>query len=81
MEKYLSQTEGMLGIIQATISKKELERSAEAGKEMWEAIRSITDKHELNVQEMLSATLACHSTILEVALEQVNIVKEELEEK
>lgn len=80
MEKYLTQTQGLLGIIQATISKEEMDRSVKAGEEMWEAIREITDRYELNVQEMLNATLACHSTILEVANEQINEVKKEMGE-
>lgn len=79
MDKYLSQTQGLLGIIQATISEEEMENSAKAGEEMWEAIRQITDKYQLNVQEMLNATLGCHSTIMEVAIEQLNAVKKELE--
>lgn len=80
MEKYLEQTKGLLGIIQATISEEELEKSVKAGEEMWEAIRKITDKHGLNVQEMLNATLACHHTIIEVANEQINQKKEEMSE-
>jgi hypothetical protein len=79
MEKYLAQTQGLLGLIQATISQEELEKSAKAGEEMWEAIREITDKHGLNVQEMLNATLACHATIIEVANEQMEEVKKGLE--
>ena len=78
MEKYLAQTQGLLGLIQATISEEELERSVKAGEEIWEAIRAIADKYQLNVQEMLNATLACHQTILEVALEQINKVKKEI---
>lgn len=78
MDKYLEQTNALLGLLQATIGEKELERSAKAGEEIWEAIRTITDKYELNVQEMLNATLACHSTILEVANEQMEEVRKEL---
>lgn len=78
MEKYLNETQGLLGLVQATISEKELNRSAVAGEEMWEAIRAVTDKYELNVQEMMSATLACHHTILEVVNEQLTEKKEEL---
>lgn len=78
MEKYLAQTKGLLGLLQATISQEELERSVKAGEEMWEVIREICDRHHLNVQEMLNATLACHATILEVANEQMNEVKKEM---
>lgn len=78
MDKYLEMTQGLLGLIQATISKEELERSAQAGEEMWEAIREICEKHGLNVQEMLNATLACHATILEVANEQLEEKKKEM---
>jgi hypothetical protein len=78
MEKYFNQTQGLLGLIQATISEKEMENSAKAGEEMWEAIREITNKYQLNINEMLNATLACHSTIIEVAMEQMDEVKEEM---
>jgi hypothetical protein len=78
MEKYIAQTEGLLGLFQATAQKEEMERSAKAGEEMWEAIRSVTEKYSLNVQEMMMATLACHNTILEVANEQMEEVKKEL---
>jgi hypothetical protein len=72
MEKYLTSTESLLALIQSTLSPQELDRSAKAGEEMWEEIRSITDKYKLNVQQMLNATLACHATIIEVANEQIN---------
>lgn len=78
MEKYLNETQGLLGLLQATISEEELSRSAAAGEEMWEAIKATTDKYGLNVQEMMNATLACHLTILEVANEQLNEKKKEL---
>lgn len=78
MEKYLEQTNALLGLIQATISKEELDNSTQAGEEMWEAIRAITDKYQLNVHEMLNATLACHSTIIEVANEQIEEAKKEM---
>lgn len=75
-DQYILQTEGLLGLIQATLSKEELKRSAKAGEELWEAIRQVADKYELNVQEMLNATIACHTTILEVANEQIQANKE-----
>lgn len=78
MEKYLTQTQGLLNLLQATISPDELEKAAKAGEEMWEAIRNITDKYELNVQEMMSATLGCHLTILEVANDQIDEKKKEM---
>lgn len=80
MDKYLEATKGLLGLIQATISKEEMERSTQAGIEMWDAIREIADKYQLNVQEMLNATLACHYTILEVADEQINLKRKEMNE-
>jgi hypothetical protein len=76
MEKYLTSTEGLLALIQATLSQEQLDRSTKAGEEMWEAIRAVTDKYKLNVQEMLNATLACHATIIEVANDQINEVRE-----
>lgn len=79
MNKYLEQTNALLGLIQATISQEELDRSAKAGEEMWKAICEITDRYGLNVQEMLNATLACHSTIIDVANEQMEEVKKGME--
>lgn len=76
MEKYFAQTQGILNALQATSSKEEMKRAEEAGSEIWEAIKAITDKHQLNVQEMMNATIACHLTIMEVAMEQI---KEEME--
>jgi hypothetical protein len=76
MEKYLTSTEGLLALIQATLSQEQLDRSTKAGEEMWEAIRAVTDKYKLNVQEMLNATLACHATIIDVANDQINEVRE-----
>lgn len=78
MEKYLAQTQGLLGLIQATISQEELNRSADAGTEMYEAIKEITAKYNLNVQEMMNATLGIHQTILEIAIEQLDKKKEEM---
>lgn len=78
MEKYLAQTQALLGMIQATISEEELKRSVVAGEEMWEEIRKITDKYGLNVQEMLNATLSCHSTILDAVNEQISETKKEM---
>ncbi|MCD7910898.1 hypothetical protein KC480_05085 [Bacillus velezensis] len=72
MEKYFTQTQGLLKALQATGSKEELKRAEEAGIEMWEAIRAVSDKYQLNVQEMMIATMGCHSTIMEVAMEQIN---------
>ncbi|MCY9186651.1 hypothetical protein [Bacillus halotolerans] len=76
MEKYFTQTQGLLNALQATSSKEEMKRAEEAGSEIWEAIKAITDKHQLNVQEMMNATIACHLTIMEVAMEQI---KEKME--
>lgn len=76
MEKYFTQTQGLLNALQATSSKEEMKRAEEAGSEIWEAIKTITDKHQLNVQEMMNATIACHLTIMEVAMEQI---KEKME--
>lgn len=78
MEKYLAQTQALLGMIQATISEEELKRSVAAGEEMWEEIRKITDKYGLNVQEMLNATLSCHSTIFDAVNEQISETKKEM---
>ncbi|WAT23623.1 hypothetical protein O0R52_21745 (plasmid) [Bacillus halotolerans] len=76
MEKYFAQTQGILNALQATSSKEEMKRAEEAGSEIWEAIKAITDKHQLNVQEMMNAAIACHLTIMEVAMEQI---KEKME--
>lgn len=78
MEKYLNETQGLLGLVQATISEEEMERSAKAGIEMWDAIKEITDRYELNVQEMMNATLGCHHTILEIVNEQLETKKKEM---
>ncbi|KAF2421746.1 hypothetical protein [Bacillus subtilis] len=76
MEKYFTQTQGLLNALQATSNKEEMKRAEVAGSEIWEAIKAITDKHQLNVQEMMNATIACHLTIMEVAMEQI---KEKME--
>lgn len=76
MDKHLEQVQAMLGLFQSTMAKSQLEVSAEAGKEMYEEIRKITDKYELNVNQMINATLAIHSTIIEIAIEEMNKVKE-----
>lgn len=81
MNNYLEQTQGLLAIIQVTLSEKEMEHSAKASEEMWEEIRKITEKYNLNVQEMLNATLACHATIIEVANEQLTEKKKEMDEE
>ncbi|MBO3794329.1 hypothetical protein [Bacillus subtilis] len=76
MEKYFTQTQGLLNALQATSNKEEMKRAEVAGSEIWEAIKAITDKHQLNVQEMMNATIACHLSIMEVAMEQI---KEKME--
>ncbi|ACK98807.1 MULTISPECIES: hypothetical protein [Bacillus] len=77
MEKYLAQTQALLGMIQATISEEELKQSSKAGEEMWKEIRGITDNYQLNIQEMLNAILSCHYTILEAVNEQIHETKKE----
>ena len=79
MEKYFEQAQGVLRLIQSTISKEEFENSTKAGMEMWDAIKAITEKYGLNVQEMLNATMSCHCTIIEVANEQLMEKKKEME--
>lgn len=76
MERHLEQVQAMLGLFQSTMPESQLKVSAEAGEEMWEEIRKITDKYELNVNQMINATLALHSTIIEIAIEEMNKVKE-----
>lgn len=78
MEKYINETQGLLAVVQATLSEDSLQNSVAAGEEMWEAIRQIVDKYELNVQEMLNATLACHHTILEIINEELTAKKKEM---
>jgi len=77
MEKYLAQTQAILGLIQSTMDEESMENSTKAGEEIWNAIREITDKYDLTVQEMLNAALACHATIIEVATEQIDKSKDE----
>jgi hypothetical protein len=78
MEKYLNETQGLLGLVQATITEAELKRSTDAGIEMWDAIKEVTDRYGLNVQEMLNATLGCHQSIMEVVNEQLIEKKKEM---
>lgn len=72
MDKYLEATNSLLGLIQAIMTEEEMKRSQEAGTELWEEIKRITEKYKLNVREMLNATLACHYTIVEAANEEIN---------
>ena len=74
MDKYITQSEGLLGVVQATMNEDEIKRSAEAGEKMWDAIKQLTDEYQLNVHEVLNATLGCHIAILEVVNEQIESV-------
>ncbi len=78
MEGYISQTEGILTIIQSAMKEEERDKSAQAGIELWEHIRALVDKHDLTISEMLCATLGCHLTIIETANDQINETKKEL---
>jgi hypothetical protein len=80
MENYINATEAYLGMIQSTMSDEEFKRSTKAGEEMYEEIKKITAKHNLNITEMLNSTLAIHMTILEVCNEQIEEMKSSDEE-
>lgn len=77
MDKYLEQTMGLLRLYQSIMSEAEMEKSSEAGTEIYESIREIAGKYQLNIHEMMNATLSCHATIIEAANEEINKVKEE----
>lgn len=71
MEKYLNQTKGFLGVIQSILDEKELKESSDAAQEMYEAIRDIVEKRNMNIRETLHAVLALNATILSLTLEQM----------
>jgi hypothetical protein len=71
MEEFLNQTRAFLGVIQAIMTEEEKERSSEAADEMYEQLREITNKHGLNIREMLNTQLAIGATVMQLALEQM----------
>jgi hypothetical protein len=71
MEEFLNQTRGFLGVIQSIMTPEEREHSAKVAEQMYEAIREVTKDTNLNVREMLNASLAVQATILELTLEQM----------
>lgn len=78
MEEYIKQTQGLLGLVQASITEEEMANSTEAGTKIWDMMREITAEHNLNVQEMLNAILACNLTVFEAANEQLEQQKKEM---
>lgn len=74
MEKFINQTKGFLGVLQSTMSEKELDRSEIAALEIHKTIKAIIDNHELNYKEALNSILAVNADILQTA---VNIIKKE----
>ncbi|SFJ64867.1 hypothetical protein SAMN02799624_05367 [Paenibacillus sp. UNC496MF] len=75
MEEFLNQTRAFLGVIQAIMSEEEKERSSQAADEMYEQLRQITNKHELNIREMLNTQLALGATVLQLAMDQMEDVR------
>lgn len=71
MDEYLYYTKAFIGILQSSLSQEELERSKQAGMEIFEAIMKINEKYQLSVKEMLNTTLGIHEAILETIQEQL----------
>jgi 16S rRNA C1402 N4-methylase RsmH len=71
MEEYLNQTKGFLGVIQSILNQEERKRSTDAANEIYQEIRKVVEKYDLNIREMLNASLALQATILQLALEQM----------
>jgi|GEM_PF-6109930 len=79
MEKYLAQTQGLLGLFEATMSESEHKRAKEVAEEIWDAMRPVIEKHKLNLHETMTAVLTCHLAIMQIAWEQINEYKKEME--
>lgn len=77
MDSYIKYTEAYLAMVQGTLTETEMERSSKAGEEMFEAIKEIVEKYELNIREMLNATVAVHYNIMGSANEQLEDYKVE----
>jgi uncharacterized protein YsxB (DUF464 family) len=75
VEEFLNQTRAFLSVIQAIMSEEEKERSSQAADEMYEQLRQITNKYELNIREMLNTQLAISATVMQIALEQMEEIR------
>jgi len=71
MERFFNQTKAFLSVIQAAMKPDEREKSAEIAEEMYEAISAIVNKHQINILQTINAVLAVNTTVLELALQQI----------
>lgn len=71
MEEFLNQTRGFLGLMQSIMTEEEKQRSQKAADEMYEKIRLVVDDKDLNIREMLNASIAIQATVIEIALKQM----------
>ena len=71
MEKYIEQTEIVIGLVQEAMSDASFEKSKVTGEEMYEAFIKIAEDNQLNVYELLNAVGAIYLAILELAVASV----------
>lgn len=69
MDRYIEETEMIIGLIQNKMSEESFNKSRDAGVEMYESIADISEKHGLNIQELWNAIMNINLGITEMALE------------
>ena len=69
MEKYVQQTELVLGILQEKMPEESFQKSCDAGEKMYKAIGAIAEEADLNIHELWNAVMTIHLGVTELAIE------------
>lgn len=70
MEKYLDETESIIGVFQHKMSDESFSRSAEAGNQIYEYITQVTKERELNGQELANAVMTINYAVLKYIMNE-----------
>lgn len=68
MDKFIDQTEIVIGIIQERMSDESFKKSSEASRRMYEYVRNETEKSQLNTHELLNAVGTIFLATLQLAM-------------
>lgn len=69
MEKFIKQTEIILGLLQEKMTDESYEKSAAAGTKIYEYIGQIAEDEKLTIHELWNAVMTINLGVLELALE------------
>ncbi len=72
MEQYLKHTEEYLVATQELMKEEDIDISAKAGGEIYEAMQEIAEKHDLNYLQVINVILAITYGVVSTTLEEID---------